>query len=131
MSAEDSVAPAIPRRTLLALLPAAALVDSAEGQDAATVQPESYKVVLNNNRVRALEFTSRPGFGICGIGRHSHPAHLTVLLSDARAKVTENGKTFEVSNKLGDVFWSEAVTHEVENIAGHNVRALLIEVKNV
>ena len=31
---------------------------------------------------------------------------------------------------LGAVFWSNAETHEVENISGSNIRLLLIELKN-
>lgn len=40
-----------------------------------------------------------------------------------------DGKTVEATNKLGDVFWSEAETHAVENIGGANMRALIVEFK--
>src|SRR6201996_3256162 len=79
---------------------------SALSQDAAKVQPSSYRVALENPSVRVLEFTGRPGMGVCGSGVHSHPAHLTVLLTAAKVRVTENGKTFIAENKPGDVFWS-------------------------
>ena len=58
-----------------------------------------------------------------------YPAHLTIAMSDAKARVTQDGKTFIGTNKLGDVFWSEAETHEVENITGRDVRALIVELK--
>jgi mannose-6-phosphate isomerase-like protein (cupin superfamily) len=103
---------------------------TASTQDAARVQPSSYRVVVDNDKVRVLEFTGRPGMGVCGAGLHSHPAHLTVLLTAAKVKVTENGKTTIVENKAGDSFWSPAVTHEVENYGGANVRSLIIEVKS-
>ena len=61
---------------------------------------------------------------------HSHPPHLTVALSPAKVRVkTRDGKTFVGENQLGDVFWSDAETHETENISGKDVRALLVEVK--
>ena len=104
-------------------------VGVAASQDAAKVQPSSYRVVLENDSVRVLEFTGRPGMGVCGSGLHSHPAHLTVLLSPAKVRVTENGKTFIAENKAGDVFWSGPVTHETENIGGAVVRSLIIEIK--
>ncbi|WP_293370074.1 hypothetical protein, partial [Phenylobacterium sp.] len=85
--------------------------------------------VLDNESVRVLEFTGRPGMGVCGSGLHSHPAHLTVLLTAAKVKVTEGGKTFIAENKPGDVFWSDAVTHETENVGGSAVRSLIIELK--
>ena len=104
-------------------------VGAAFSQDAVKVQPSSYRVVLENDSVRVLEFNGRPGMGVCGSGLHSHPAHLTVLLTPARVKVTENGRTFVAENKAGDVFWSGPVTHETENVGGATVRSLIIEIK--
>lgn len=118
------------RRSVLAALPLVLLADSVDAQDAAQVQPHAYRVVLENDRVRVLEFNSRPGMGICGNGVHSHPAHLNVALSPANAKIRlPDGRTIVAENRLGDVWWSEAETHEVENISGHNVRALIVELK--
>lgn len=119
------------RRTLLALIPSLLAVPRAEAQDAAVVQPRAYKVVFENDKLRVLEFNSRPGMGLCGNGMHSHPAHLTVALSAAKARVKlPDGKVIVAENKLGDVFWSEAETHETENVSGRNVRALMIELKD-
>jgi hypothetical protein len=118
------------RRTLLAALPLLALAGSASAQDAARVQPRAYRVVLENDRLRVLEFNSRPGMGVCGNGMHSHPPHLSVALSPAKATVRlPDGKTITAENRLGDVWWAEAETHEVENISGRDVRALIIELK--
>jgi hypothetical protein len=120
-------------RVVVALLAASAAIVglglSANGQDATKVQPGSYRVVLENKSVRVLEYNALPGMGVCGAGVHSHPAHLTVLLTPARVKVTQGGKTFIATSPAGDVFWSEAVTHETENIGGANVRSLIIELK--
>jgi hypothetical protein len=102
----------------------------ASAQDAAKVQPSSYRVVLENDRVRVLEYNGQPGMGVCGTGTHSHPAHLTVRLTPAKVKITENGRSTVVNNKVGDVFWSDAVTHETENVGGENVRSLIIELKD-
>jgi beta-alanine degradation protein BauB len=118
------------RRALLVALPAACLADAAHAQDAAAVQPRSYRVVLENDTLRVVEFVSRPGLGICGSGMHSHPAHLTVALTPAKVRVRlPDGTTMVVENKTGDVFWSAAETHETENLTGRNVRALIVEVK--
>ena len=100
-------------------------------QDAVTTQPKAFRVVFENEKSRVLEFISKPGMEVCGVGKHSHPAHLTVALSDAKVRVTlPDGKTIVAANKLGDVFWSEAETHAVENISGKDVRALIIEIKD-
>ena len=118
------------RRALLALLPGLALADLAQAQDATKMQPMAYRVVAENDRMRVLEFNSRPGMGLCGTGMHSHPAHLSIALSPAKVRVKmADGKQFQGENQLGDVFFSEAETHETENITGKNVRALIVELK--
>jgi hypothetical protein len=125
----------IERRTLLlggsAAVVARLVSSTAVAQDAARIQPEAFRVVLENEKTRVLEFVSRPRTEVCGVGKHSHPAHLTVALSDARVRVTlPDGKKIVATNKPGDVFWSEAETHTVENIGGNEVRALIIEYKD-
>jgi hypothetical protein len=119
------------RRLMLAAIVAAlGGSGSAAAQNAAVMQPSAYRVALENDRLRVLEFNSRPGMGVCGSGVHSHPPHLTVVLSATKARVKlPGGKAFVAEFKPGDVFWSEAETHEVENISGKDVRALLVELK--
>ena len=68
--------------------------------------------------------------GVCGTGLHSHPAHVTVLLSPQRVRVRVGGKTFIKEGKVGDAFYEPPVTHEVENIGGTPARSLIIELKH-
>jgi beta-alanine degradation protein BauB len=118
------------RGVLLAVLAALAATETAQAQDAATVQPRAYRIAFENEQLRVLEFNSRPGLAVCGNGMHSHPAHLTVTLSPGKVRwKLPDGSTGVGENKLGDVFWSEAETHEVENISGKDMRALLVELK--
>ena len=103
----------------------------ARAQDAAKVMPRAYRVAFENDKLRVLEFTGRPGMGICGEGMHSHPAHLTVVLADWQGKATmQGGAPRDRARKLGDVFWSEAETHKVENTGKSNSRVLIIELKS-
>ncbi len=120
------------RRNLLRLLPMLVLAECAEAQDAAKVQPQAYRVALENDKVRVLDYNSRPGMGVCGNGMHSHPAHLTVVVSGGSVRIrTPDGKTVEQKDiPVGVVFWSEAETHNVENISGSNMRSLIIELKS-
>jgi beta-alanine degradation protein BauB len=118
------------RRAILAVLPLLLLTRDADAQDAVAVQPRAYKVVFENDKVRVLEYNSKPGMGMCGNGIHSHPAHLTVALTPAKVRVRlPDGTSIVGENKAGDVFWAEAETHETENISGRNARALMIEIK--
>jgi len=112
----------LPALAALAMVPASA-------QDASKIQPAAYRVVVDNPKVRVLEYTSKPGMGVCGSGMHSHPAHLTVVLTPARVRVNEGGKIVVVTNKVGDTFWSGPVTHEVDNLGGTVGKSLIIEVK--
>jgi quercetin dioxygenase-like cupin family protein len=114
---------------ILAILLTCAVGPPAAAQDAARMQPRSYRVVLENDKVRVLEFRARPGMGVCGVGVHSHPGHVTVLLTDAKVRVTQNGQVRIIQSKAGDAFWEPPVTHEVENYGGNEVRSLIIEVK--
>ncbi|MEO6747903.1 MAG: hypothetical protein ABIS28_18225 [Caldimonas sp.] len=126
----ESVAEPERRQALLAAIAMLMTAQPASAQDAANVQPRAYRVAYENDRMRVLEFISRPGMGVCGSGMHSHPAHLTVALSPAKVRVKlPDGKSFVGENKVGDVFWSEAETHETENVSGKDVRALIVELK--
>jgi hypothetical protein len=103
---------------------------AARAQDAAKVMPGSYRVAFENDRVRVLEFVGRPGMGICGEGMHSHPAHLTIVMSDWQGVTSTPGTAGQrVRRKFGDVFWSEAETHKVENTGKANARVLIVELK--
>jgi hypothetical protein len=117
------------RRAVLCALPLLALEQSAKAQDAAKVQPQSYRVAFQNDKLRVLDYNSRPGMGVCGNGMHSHPAHLTVVVSGGSARIrTPDGRVLEQRDiPAGQVFWSDAVTHDVENIGGNHLRSLIIE----
>ncbi len=99
-------------------------------QDPVKVAPKNTKVLLENDRVRVLEYQSKPGQGVCGIGMHSHRAHLTYVLSSYKVKATSSdGKTKEIERKAGEVFWREAETHSAENIGATEGHILIIELK--
>jgi len=120
------------RRELLALFAAfGAGAAPALAQDAAKVAPRNYRVAFENDNVRVLEYFSRPGVGLCGQGRHYHPAHLTVSLTDAKAKVLlDDGRVIVAENKAGDMFWAPAESHTVENVGKKDVRAYIVEIKD-
>lgn len=87
-------------------------------------------IILDNENVKVTSFESQPGKDMCGIGKHSHGAHLTVLLTDATITVTmADGRV--VTNKLpaGSTFWSEPETHVVVNSGKNITKAQLIEYK--
>ena len=119
------------RREILALLAGLGLAESSSAQDPTRAEPRSYKVVLENDKVRVLEYRSSPGMGVCGKGMHFHPAHVTVALTAGKVRViTPEGKAKIDEAPPGTVFFAPAETHSVENIGGSNMRAYIIEIKD-
>jgi len=105
-------------------------IPRAEAQDAAKVMPRAYRVAFDTDRLRVLDFVGRPGMGICGEGMHSHPAHLTIVMTDWQGVASTPGTAAKPrQRKFGDVFWSEAETHKVENTGKANARVLIVELK--
>ena len=120
----------IPTRFLFALLIVSSTVADVDAQDSGKVAMENPRVVFENDQVRVVEYIARPHEGVCGFGIHSHPAHLTVVLDTGRVKVTlPDGKSVERATLRDAVFWSEAGTHSVENVATTDSRRLIIEIK--
>ena len=118
------------RRQAFALLAALGAAPAALGQDAHVSDPRSYRVVLDNDHVRVLEYKSRPGLGVCGQGMHYHPAHLTVSLTGARLKrMGEDGRATFSEIPPGHIFWAEAETHSAEVIGGAGTRTYIVELK--
>jgi hypothetical protein len=117
------------RRDILLILAGLGAAATAAAQDPAKVNPRSYKVLFENERVRLLEYTAKPGLGVCGQGRHYHPAHLSIPLTDSKVKIVAAGKTVLAEGKAGEAFWEPEVWHTVENVGGAETRAYMVELK--
>lgn len=96
-------------------------------QDALTVGPNVYKKVLENNRMRVLEGTFKPG---AKLGVHSHPDHLLYVLTDGSLTFKPAGRTpFEMTFKSGEAFSLPAQARAAENDGDKDVRVLVVELK--
>jgi quercetin dioxygenase-like cupin family protein len=119
------------REALLWLAAVGIGADAAQAQDATRMEPRSYKVLFENRKVRVVEYVSRPGIGVCGTAKHSHPDHVTVALTPAKVRVTgEDGKVQIHDIAAGTVFWEPASTHSAENVGGSGARMVLVEIKD-
>ncbi len=104
---------------------AAAAVDPA--MDPIKVGPNNYKSIFENDRVRALEVTFKPGEKIM---MHSHPDHFAYALTDGMLKITSSeGKAVDVVAKQGQLFWMDAQSHAAENPGKTEFRLLVVELK--
>ncbi len=96
-------------------------------QDIVKVAPKNCRVLLDNDQVRVIRVTLKPGEKL---DMHSHGANIVYSLTGGKAKYTmADGKTEERELKAGQAVWSEAVTHSTENTGTTDSRALLIELK--
>jgi hypothetical protein len=101
----------------------------------AAAQPkltDTTRVLVENEKIKVTEYVSTPGNDVCGgPGLHSHPAHLSILLTDATVRLTSaDGKKQDFTLKAGTAFWSEAESHIVVNSGDKPVRAYLVEYKH-
>jgi quercetin dioxygenase-like cupin family protein len=96
-------------------------------QDVAKVAPDACKVILENDRVRVLDFWVKPGQKVA---MHSHPAAITYFITGGKLKTTmPDGKVTETEAKAGEVRWSDPLTHANENIGANEAHVIVIELK--
>lgn len=97
-------------------------------QDPVPLYPENYKVLLENERVRVLDFQLKKG---AKEEFHAHPAAVTYVLAPFKIRFTfPDGTTRIREAKAGDLFYGDALTHASENIGDTDAHGLLIEMKS-
>lgn len=96
-------------------------------QDPTVSDPDKYKAVFENERVRVLEYRDQPGDKTT---MHSHPAFVLYALSSFRRRLTlEGGGATEREFEPGKVIWSDGQTHIGENIGNTPTHVLMVELK--
>lgn len=111
----------------LALAPLFA-AGTALAQDPVKVSPDHFTVLLENERVRVLDFHSKAGDKI---PMHSHPAYISYSITGAgKTKFTsKDGKVKDQSAKTGQATWHEPETHASEYEGTGSTHVLLVELK--
>jgi quinol monooxygenase YgiN/quercetin dioxygenase-like cupin family protein len=105
----------------------AALTSTAAAQDPIPLYPENYKVLVENERVRVLDFRLSRG---ARERSHSHPAHVVYVVAPFEVRFTfPDGRTGIRKAAAGEVLFSEAVTHATDNIGGTDAHGILVELK--
>ncbi len=106
----------------LLILPATALC-----QDPVPLYPENYKVLVENDRVRVMDFKLRKG---ATERLHSHPAHVLYVLESFTVRFTLADGTVRMRQvKAGEVLFSEAVTHSPVNVGETDAHGIMVELK--
>ena len=103
--------------------------------DAVIAAPQNHKVVLENERVRVLEVTVRPGEKE-PLHMHRWPSVMYVMAEDnirdydAEGKLLYDSRTAKTPNKFPQTVWMEPqAPHSVHNLSKKPVRLLRVELK--
>jgi quercetin dioxygenase-like cupin family protein len=114
-------------KTIILISLLAVLSTTAHAQDPVKTSPQYYKVLLENDQVRVLEYHLKPGEKE---PMHSHPAGVVYVLSGGKLKFTyPDGRTEEKAAASGETIWREPTTHSVENVGNTEAHAIAIDLK--
>jgi quercetin dioxygenase-like cupin family protein len=95
--------------------------------DPVAVSPGMYKVLLENDYVRVVEYTIKPGERD---QLHTHPPKVSYVLSGGRLRITLGDSSFVTTEETGEVIFRGAVPeHYATNIGDTPVRIVLFEPK--
>jgi beta-alanine degradation protein BauB len=88
--------------------------------------PELYRVVMENERVRVLEYRDRPGDRTAP---HRHPDSVMITLTSFRRRLVQGERQAEVELDAGTVRWLDAQEHAGENIGEFETHTFFVELK--
>lgn len=95
-------------------------------QDPTVTDPDKYKVVFENARVRVLEYKDAPGDRT---SPHSHPDSVMYTLSSFERRLVHGEQQRDVRIQAGATGWLGAQCHHGENIGTTATHVLFIELK--
>jgi len=96
-------------------------------RDPVVTDGDKYKVVLENERVRVLEYRDSPGQRT---SPHYHPDYVLCALSSFKRKLTlSDGREAVVEVTPGKVAWGKAQSHIGANVGDTETHVLIVELK--
>src|SRR5262245_30041687 len=96
-------------------------------RDPVVTDGDKYRVVVENERVRVLEYRDSPGQRT---SPHFHPDYVLCALSSFKRKFTIQGGRGAVREvKAGDVVWGKAQSHIGENVGDTDTHVIIVELK--
>ena len=94
--------------------------------DPAESNPNHYKILYENDRVRVLEYTDAPGDKTTP---HEHPDSVMYTLSTFRRRLYSGDAHRDVDMSAGLTGWLPAQQHYGENIGDTATRVIFVELK--
>src|SRR6478672_6552547 len=97
--------------------------------DPVSVSPEKYKVLLENDRVRVVDYSIKPGERD---QPHTHPPKVSYVVTGGSLRITLRDTSFIAADSTGEVAWKGVVPwHYATNVGNTNEHIILFEVKRV
>ena len=128
MKATDKVGGSLLLSMLLGLLGFLWSMTPVMAQDPVKLRPDTFSVKLENESVRVLKWTLKPGDKE---PMHTHPEMVVYMLKGGKLRgYGPDGKALrEREVKAGDTYWWAPQRHMTENIGKTEVQAIIVEYK--
>jgi quercetin dioxygenase-like cupin family protein len=97
-----------------------------QNSDPLTAAANVYKFINENDRMRVLEVTFKPGDTA---KMHHHPQHMAYVLKGGKLKLLSGGKTQELNLKEGSAVFLEEQNHEATNVGDTIIDLIVVELK--
>ncbi|MET3770344.1 hypothetical protein ABIB15_003054 [Marisediminicola sp. UYEF4] len=94
--------------------------------DPVETNPLHYRIVFENEFVRVLDYSDRPGTTTTP---HDHPNSVMITLSDFRRRLASGDQEREVALTAGQAMWLPAQRHFGENIGDTPTHTIFVELK--
>ena len=102
------------------------VLESHEATDPTITDPDHYRVLFENARVRVLEYRDEPGDKT---HPHRHPDSVMVTLSSFQRRVSSGDRQADIELTAAHARWVGAQEHTGENIGTTDSHAVFIELK--
>lgn len=96
-------------------------------RDPIDTDPELYRVLFENERVRVLEYHDRPGERT---RPHRHPDSVMVTLSAFQRQLVSDGREIELEFAAGVARWLPGQEHSGHNTGQTDTRVIFVELKD-
>jgi quercetin dioxygenase-like cupin family protein len=93
-------------------------------QDPVETNPNHYRVLFENARVRVLEYDDAPGDRTTP---HDHPDSVMVTLSSFNRRLSTGDRQIELELPAGAARWLPAQNHSGENIGATPTHTIFVE----
>jgi len=94
--------------------------------DPIVTDPEKYRLLWENDRVRVLEYRDSPADQT---HPHDHPDSVMITLSSFERSISSGDQEISVHLEAGQARWLGAQTHTGHNTGDTDTRAIFVELK--